>query len=250
MNTSTTESSQCPVDPARIDVAALNTFTYGLYVVTTSDGEHHNGLVVNTVVQVAAEPCEVSVSINKNSYTCELIRRSRVFTVCVLEQQTPLEFIGRFGFRSGRDVDKFQGVRWHPGSNGCPVLEEWTLAVVEANVLTEVDCGSHVTFVGRVTAAHQTGSGAPLTYAYYHEVKGGKTGKGAANYAASQAGGKRKERQEKMRKYVCAVCGYVYDPEVGDPENGIAPGTPFEKLPDDWVCPVCGAGKDQFEPGE
>ncbi|MBN1496739.1 MAG: rubredoxin [Spirochaetes bacterium] len=53
-----------------------------------------------------------------------------------------------------------------------------------------------------------------------------------------------------MKKYVCSVCGYVYDPEVGDPDSGTKPGTPFEKLPDDWVCPQCGVGKDQFEPYE
>lgn len=252
MNESNTGGSGCPIDPTKVDLAALNTLTYGLYILTTAAGERHNGLVVNTVVQVAAEPCEVSVSINKQSYTCELLKRSRVFAVCVLEQETPLDFVGRFGFRSGRETDKFQGVRWYRGENGCPLLEERTLATIEATVVAEVDCGSHMIFIGRVTAARQIKTGIPLTYAYYREVKGGRTGKGAATYAASRVGEEkaRDERQGKMRKYVCAVCGYVYDPEAGDPDNGIAPGTPFEKLPDTWVCPVCGAGKDQFEPGE
>jgi len=56
------------------------------------------------------------------------------------------------------------------------------------------------------------------------------------------------DRRTKMQKYTCQVCGYVYDPAVGDPENGVAPGTSFEDLPADWVCPVCGADKSQFEP--
>ncbi|MBM3314707.1 High molecular weight rubredoxin [candidate division WOR-3 bacterium] len=246
------EPARCPVDPGRVDLAALNTLTYGLYVVTSRDGERRSGLVANTVVQVAGDPCEISVSINKSSLTHELVRKSGRFAVSVLEQETPLEFVGRFGFRSGRETDKLAGVRWHDGAGGCPLLDDHTLATIEARALTAVDCGSHTTFIGQVTDSRIVKPGTPLTYAYYHEVKGGRTGRGAATYEASRSGEGRvkAERKTKMRTYVCTVCGYVYDPENGDLDNGVAPGTPFEKLPDEWVCPVCGAGKDQFEPGE
>jgi len=172
----------CPIDSGHIDLAALNSITYGLYVVTARDSERRNGLVVNTVVQVAGEPCQVSVSVNRASLTHELVMTSGAFAVSVLEQDTPLEFIGRFGFRTGRTYDKFERVRFHDGATGCPLLDEYTLAHIEARVRTAVDCGSHTTFIADVVASAKVKPGLPLTYEYYHKVKGGKTGKGAPTY--------------------------------------------------------------------
>jgi len=242
--------AHCSVDPSRIDFAALNAVTYGLYVVTARDGERRNGCVINTLVQVALTPCQVSVSINKANLTHELIMKTGRFAVAVLERDTPMTFIGAFGFRSGRDADKFAAVRYRDGLTGCPLPADYTLAVIEANVRTAVDCGSHTTFIADVVASETVQPGVPLTYAYYHEVKGGKTGKNAPTYAATQAAEKAqpKERKETVKKHVCQVCGYVYDPAAGDPDNGVPAGTDFEQLPADWVCPVCGAGQDQFEP--
>jgi len=239
----------CEVDRSRVDLAAFNTITCGLYVVTARDGEQRNGCVVNTVVQVAGEPCQVSVSVSKANLTHEFISRTGQFAVSVLEQDTPLPFIGILGFRSGREYDKLAHVGYRDGLTGCPLLTEHTLAVIEAKVRTAVDCGSHTTFIADVVASELVRAGDPLTYAYYHEVKGGKTGKNAPTYGASAAarGVQVPERSKTMRKYVCQVCGYVYDPGAGDPDNGVPAGTSFEKLPEDWVCPVCGAGKDQFE---
>jgi rubredoxin/flavin reductase (DIM6/NTAB) family NADH-FMN oxidoreductase RutF len=236
------------IDPKQIDPNALNTLTYGLYVLASADAGRLNGAIVNTVVQVAGQPCQVSVSINKNSLTHEFIARSGVFSVAVLEQETPMPFIGIFGFHTGREFDKFGKVKHQVGVTGAPLLEEHTLATIEAKVRTAVDCGSHTTFIGDVVAGRIVKPGLPLTYAYYHQVKGGKTGKGAPSYGQDMPGIDKEKRSNQMKKYVCAVCGYVYDPAVGDPDSGVAAGTPFEKLPDDWVCPVCGASKDQFEP--
>jgi flavin reductase (DIM6/NTAB) family NADH-FMN oxidoreductase RutF/rubredoxin len=239
----------CPIDRGRIDLAALGTLTYGLYVVTARDGNRRNGLVVNTVVQVAGEPCQVSVSLNKASLTHEMIVKTGVFGVSVLEQDAPLPFIGIFGFHSGRDHDKFANARYEDGSTGVPLLAERSLATLEARVRTAVDCGSHTTFIADVVASQLVKPGTPLTYAYYHAVKGGKTGKNAPTFAASMAVAiaENIERSKRMKKYVCQVCGFVYDPAVGDPDSGVPAGTPFEKLPEDWVCPVCGASRDQFE---
>ncbi len=241
--------AHCEIDRTKVDLAALNVITYGLYVLTVRDGDRRNGCIINTVVQVAGEPCQVSVSVSKANMTHEFITRTGVFAVSVLEQETPLPFIGVFGFRSGRDYDKFARAKYRDGLTGCPLLVEHTLAVIEARVRTAVDCGSHTTFIADVVASRLVKPGEPLTYAYYHQVKGGKTGKNAPTYAASMAASVMDdtERSTRMKKYVCAVCGYVYDPAVGDPDNGVPAGTPFEKLPEDWVCPVCGAGKDQFE---
>ena len=86
-----------------------------------------------------------------------------------------------------------------------------------------------------------------MTYAYYHKIKGGKAPKNAPTYIAEDKEKTNNKEEGKMVKYRCKVCGYVYDPEKGDPDSGIEPGTPFDKLPDDWLCPVCGEGKDVFE---
>ena len=242
--------AHCEIDRAKVDLAALNLLTYGLYVITARDDEQRNGCVINTLVQVAGSPCQVSVSVSKANLTHEMIVKTGQFGVAVLEQDTPLPFIGVFGFRSGRDYDKFAHAKYRDGLTGCPLLVEHTLAVIEARVRTAVDCGSHTTFIADVVASELVRTGNPLTYAYYHEVKGGKTGKNAPTYAAGAAGKEVQvpERSKTMKKYVCQVCGYVYDPAAGDPDNGAPAGTPFEKLSADWVCPVCGASKDQFDP--
>jgi len=237
----------------RIDQQALDKFTYGLYLVSSRDGEQRNGLVVNTVVQVALTPTLVSVAINKNSLTNEYIRKSGVFGISVLDKDTPMEFIGRFGFRSGREFDKFEGVNYENGITGVPLITDYAVSLIEARVREMVDCNTHTLFIGEVVAARIIKNTEPLTYAYYHLVKKGKTGKGAPTYRQEKRDVQeiiKKEGSKKMQRYVCTVCGYVYDPATGDPENGIPAGTPFENLPADWVCPVCGAAKDQFEPEE
>jgi rubredoxin len=112
-------------------------------------------------------------------------------------------------------------------------------------VTKDVDVGTHTIFVGELAAAGVLREGEPMTYAYYHQVKRGTTPKAAPSYIEETKG-----TASKAARYKCTVCGYVYDPEKGDPESGIAPGTPFEELPEDWVCPVCGAVKDEFEKEE
>jgi ferric-chelate reductase [NAD(P)H] len=175
------------VDRSKIDLAAFNAITYGLYVVTARDGERRNGCIINTAVQVAGEPCQISVSVSKANLTHEFITKAAVFAVSVLEQETPLQFIGTFGFRTGRDYDKFAHAAYRDGLTGCPILTEHTLAAIEGKVRTAVDCGSHTVFVADVVASQVVRQGKPLTYDYYHETKGGKTGKNAPTYAASQA---------------------------------------------------------------
>ena len=179
--------AHCDIDRSRVDLAALNVLTYGLYVLTARDADQRNGCIVNTVVQVAGEPCQVSVSVSKANLTHEFIIRTGIFAVSVLEQETPLPFIGVFGFHSGRNYEKFAHAKYRDGLTSCPLLTEHTLAVIEGKVRTAVDCGSHTTLIADVVASELVRPGVPLTYAYYHEVKGGKTGKNAPTYAASMA---------------------------------------------------------------
>ena len=179
--------AHCEIDRSKIDLAAFNAITYGLYVVTARDGEKRNGCIVNTVVQVAGEPCQVSVSVSKANFTHDMIMKTGQFGVAVLEQDTPLPFIGIFGFRSGRDYDKFAHAQHRDGLTGCPLPTEHTLATIEGQVRTAVDCGSHTTFIADAVASELVRPGVPLTYAYYHEVTGGKTGKNAPTYTARMA---------------------------------------------------------------
>ncbi len=225
-----------------MDLKALYKLGYGLYIVSSKKGERFNGQVANTVFQITSQPPTIAVSINKNNLTYDYIKQSKVFTASILAQDTPLAFIGHFGFKSGRDIDKFKGINYKMGTTKAPVVTDHTLAYLEARLLQEVDAGTHSIFIGEVVGAEVIGEGEPMTYAYYHQVKRGTTPKTAPSYIEEK-----KEAPAKIAKYKCAVCEYVYDPELGDPDGGIEPGTPFEKLPDDWVCPVCGAAKSKFE---
>ena len=226
-----------------MDTKVLHQINYGLYIITSTQGGKFNGQIANTLFQVTSEPPTVAVSINKQNLTHEFIRDSHVFAASILSRDPPLSFIGNFGFKSGRDGDKLAQVSYKIGKTGAPVVLDHTLGYLEVKVINEVDVGTHTIFTGNVVEAETLRSGEPMTYAYYHIVKRGTAPKTAPTYI-------KEEEVKKMAKYRCTVCGYIYDPEKGDPDGGIAPGTPFEEIPDDWVCPVCGAAKSDFEKEE
>jgi len=234
---------------AELDPRALWSCSYGLYVVTSCYEGRANGQIANTVIQVTAEPPRIAVAISKDNYTHEFISKSGVFAVSVLSVTTPMPFIGRFGFRTGKEFDKLPGIEQEEGVTGCPVVTENAVSVFEGRVRDRVDAGTHTVFIADVVSGRVISEGKPLTYAEYHAMKG-KAPKNAPTYRGAEVGeDKKKVKGEgKMQRYVCNVCGYVYDPEEGDPDNGVPAGTPFEELPDDWVCPVCGATKDEFSP--
>ena len=225
-----------------MNLKALYKLSYGLYVVSSRKGDKLNGQIANTVFQITSEPPTIAVSINKNNLTHEFIKDSRVFTASILSQDTPLPFIGHFGFKSGREIDKLEGINYKIGETQAPVVIDNALAYLEARVIQEVDVGTHTIFIGELVGADVIREGETMTYAYYHQVKRGTTPKTAPSYIEDK-----KEVTPKIAKYKCKVCGYIYDPELGDPDGGIKPGTPFEKIPDTWVCPVCGAAKSEFE---
>jgi len=222
---------------------ALHKISYGLYIVASRKEDSINGQICNTVFQVTSEPAKIVISINKLNFTHEFIQESNVFTVSILSKDTPLKFIGHFGFKSGRDTDKFKGINYKLGRTGAPIVLDNAVAYLEAGVTNEVDAGTHTIFIGKVVDAEILTDEEPMTYAYYHIIKRWATPKTAPTYIK----GEKQKEGERTTKYRCTVCGYIYDPEKGDPESGIKPGTPFEELPDDWVCPICGATKDQFE---
>lgn len=228
-----------------LDTKAMYALSYGLYVVAAKDGDRINGQVANTVFQISAEPITVAVSINKQNLTHELISASGKFAVSILAKETPLEFIGRFGFRSGRDFDKFAGVHWTTSPAKLPYLDENTVACLEASVVNRVDVHTHTLFIGTVTDAKVMSSADTMTYAYYHQIKRGTTPKTAPTYQ-KEAEPTLTGKPSTAKKYQCSVCKYIYDPEQGDPVQNVPPGTPFEKLPEEWRCPICGAPKESF----
>jgi len=211
-------------------------------VVGSRKGDKLNGQVANTVFQVTSEPPTIAVIINKNNLTHQFIKASKVFSASVLSRETPLSFIGHFGFKSGRDIDKLEGINYKIGETQAPVVIDNTIAYLEVKVIQEIDVGTHTIFIGELVGAEVIREGECMTYDYYHQVKRGTTPKTAPVYVDEK-----KVEAIKAPKYRCTVCGYIYDPELGDPDGKIKPGTPFEELPDDWVCPVCGASKDKFE---
>jgi len=226
---------------------ALHKIGYGVYIVSSRSGDKFNGQIANAIFQITAEPPTIAISINKQNLTHEFISNSKVFSVSILVKDTPLKFIGDFGFKSGRQGNKFEGVTFKTGKVGAPIVLDNTLAYLEAELIDQLEVGTHTVFVGKVVDAEILKPGEPMTYAYYHDVKKGTSPKSAPTYLKEEDSRIKKEDVGKMQKYVCKVCGYVYDPKDGDPDNGIKPDTAFESLPDTWVCPICNAAKDQFE---
>lgn len=225
----------------RMNLKTFYKISYGLYVVSSKKDNRLNGQIANTVFQITAEPPVIAVSINKQNLTYEFVRESKVFAVSILSKETPMRFIGHFGFKSGRELDKFKDLNYKLGITGAPVVIDNSVGYLEAEVINQIDVGTHNLFIGKVVDAEILIDMEPMTYDYYHKVKRGKAPITAPTYI------KEEKKVRKMDKYVCTVCGYVYDPEVGDPDSGIKPGIPFDELPDNWTCPVCGAGKDAFE---
>jgi len=232
-----------------MDPRTLHKISYGIYVVCSKNEEKINGQIANAIFQVTSDPPVLAISINKQNLTHDFIEKSKNFSISILSEKTPMKFIGTFGFKSGRDIDKFKDVEYKLGKTKSPLVLDNALACIEAKVIDKIDVGTHTIFIGKVEDAEILSEEKPMTYEYYHKVKGGVSPKTAPTYN-SMVDKETKKEEEKMDKYVCTVCGYVYDPEKGDPDGGIAPGTKFEDIPDDWVCPVCGVGKNDFKKEE
>jgi flavin reductase (DIM6/NTAB) family NADH-FMN oxidoreductase RutF/rubredoxin len=226
-----------------MDPKSLYRIGYGMYVIGAHKGDKINAQIANTLFQISSEPPTLAVSINKKNLTHEYIRDSQAFAAAVLNIDTPLAFIGQFGFKSGRDINKFEGVNYKTGSTGSPIVLDNTVSYLEVKVSQEVDAGTHSIFIGQVVEGEVLNDKKTLTYEYYQQVKRGTTPKTAPSYVEIK---KEAPAPPPAAKYKCQVCGYIYDPVAGDPDGGIKAGTPFEAIPDSWTCPVCGADKSQF----
>jgi flavin reductase (DIM6/NTAB) family NADH-FMN oxidoreductase RutF/rubredoxin len=227
-----------------MNLKAVQKICYGLYIISSKKDNRINGQIANTVFQITSDPPTMAVSINKQNLTGEYIAESKVFSVSILSKEAPMALIGGFGFKSGRDINKFEDVKYKEGTTGAPVVTDYTVGYLDCEVIGTTDVGTHNIFIGKVVDCDTFSDLVePMTYAYYHEIKGGKSPKTAPTYVKEEES---RAKPAVSGKYRCKVCGYLYDAEKGDPDAGITPGTPFEALPDDWVCPLCGAPKSEF----
>lgn len=221
-----------------IDKKAFRSMSYGLYVIGAKSEDGKAGCVVNTLQQVTSEPLQVSVALNKENATTQAVRRSGRFTAACLSEAATMELIGVFGFHTSADTDKFAQCAVAEDSFGVPYVNEQTCARFSAKVVQEVDLGTHMLFVGEVEEAEAVPDAEPpMTYAYYHAVKGGKTPPKASSYlgegpAAPKAAESAADGAKPKYAWRCTICGHI---EYVD------------ELPDDFVCPICGMGKEMFE---
>ncbi len=161
---------------------ALYKITYGLYVVSAEAEGKSSGCVVNTLQQVTSKPVRLSVAVNKDNLTCELTRKAGRFAAVALDQRANLAFIGRFGFRSGRDLEKYEGASTAKDAAGMPYCWENACARYSCRVIDTVDLGTHMLFVGEAEEMEVLSENEPLTYGYYRTVIKGGTPKNAPSY--------------------------------------------------------------------
>ena len=197
-----------------IDTKAFRSMNYGMYIISTKRGDELVGCVVNTFQQVTSKPARVSVAINKENYTAGAVLEAGRFEATVLSESASMELIGRFGFKTSAEIDKFAETPHSFDEAGVP-------------------------FVTEGAVAHIGASEPPMTYAYYHQVKGGKTPPKASSYeekadepaVATEAGAPQEDAKPRSG-WRCMICGYVVE---------------MDELPDDFTCPMCGMGRDMFE---
>lgn len=223
--------------------------SYGLYLVTARNQDKMAGYVANTVFQVTSQPPKFGISCNKDNYSAEIIRESGSFAFSVLGEKASAGLIGDFGYRSGRETDKFRSVTHISAETGSPIVTDGCLAWFDCRITDTVDVGSHLLFIGEALASGILDpQGNPLTYAYYREVMKGFSPKNAPTYVDKNLITAGAESQDTLNElWQCQLCHFTYETEKGDPISGIAPGTRFEDLPDDWCCPICGADKTMFD---
>ena len=200
---------------AKNENAALFKIGYGLYVLTTNDGEKDNGCIVNAVMQITNTPNKVAVAINKQNYTHDAVMKTNKLNVNCIAESAPFSLFQNFGFRSGRDADKLEGVAFERSNNGIAVLKDNINAYMSLWVESTVDLDTHTLFICFVTQMDELSDERTMTYTYYQDNV------------------KPKPQPQKKKGYVCKICGYVHE---GD------------ELPEDFICPLCKHPASDFEP--
>lgn len=232
-----------------MDIQSFFKVTYGLYIISSSNGDKLNGHISNTVFQVSADPARFAIATHKENLTTDYIKKSRAFSISILQQDVDLNFLGPWGFNSGREVDKFSSCNYKTGKSGAPIVLDKSIAYIDCEVDAEIDTGSHILFIGKSLDAEVLNDQAsPLTYQYYRDVIKGLSPENAPTYTDKSKLAETEVLDEQtLKKYQCIICGYIYDPAEGDAPKSIPPGTSFDDIPDNWTCPICGVGKEEFK---
>ncbi len=197
-----------------MDQKAMFKLSYGLFVLTAKDGEKDNGCIVNTVTQVTSEPNRITVAVNKNNFTHDMIVKTGLFNVTILSEKSKFETFKHWGFQSGRDVDKLQEITYSRSENGLIYVPDGANAYLSAKVKDMTDLGTHTLFLADVTDAVLLSEDESVTYSYYQR-----------NIKPAPA--------PKKKGFVCTVCGYIYEGDT---------------LPADFICPLCKHPASDFVP--
>ena len=197
-----------------MDKNALFKLSYGLFVLTAKQDGKDNGCIINTVQQVTSDPMRISITVNKANLTHDMVLATGEFNVSVLTEDAVFWIFQHYGFQSGRDVDKFANLPEARTANGIRFVEGCTNAVISGKVIQTVDCGTHTLFIADVTEAKVLDSVPSVTYQYYFDHI------------------KPKPEPAQQGKWVCKICGYVYEGDT---------------LPPDFICPWCKHGVEDFE---
>lgn len=204
-----------------MDTKSVYKISYGLYVLTASQGDKDNGCIINTLSQLTSSPIQISVTVNKANLTHDMIKTTGVFNVSVIDTSADFSLFRHFGFQSGKNAQKFgtpDSYKFLPcyADNGVIYVKSGANAFLSGKVVNEIDLGTHTMFIAEMTGGEVLSDKPSMTYEYYQQ-----------NVKPKPA-----QTAEKKSGWVCKVCGYIYE---------------GEKLPDDFVCPVCKHGREDFE---
>lgn len=194
--------------------AVMFKLTYGLFVLTAKDGGKDNGCIINTAMQVTAEPNRIMIVVNKQNYTHDMIMKTKEFNVSMIDTDADFELFKHFGFQSGRDVDKMSGVSFSRSENGVAYLNEMVNGYISGRVISTTDLGSHTMFLADVVDGDVLSDAESVSYSYYHKNI------------------KPAPQPVKKKGWICKICGYVYE---------------GEELPPDFICPICKHPASDFE---
>lgn len=198
-----------------MDKKAMYNLTYGLFILTARDGEKDNGCIVNTVGQVTSSPNRIAVTVNKENYTHDMIVKTGIFNVSILTEKSSFETYKHWGFQSGKEVNKAEGIDFYRSDNGLIFLGKETNAYLSAKVVSTMDLGTHTMFLADVTEAVVLSEIPSVTYQFYQDHI------------------KPKPKPEKRKGFICTVCGYIYEGDI---------------LPEDYICPICKHPASDFKP--
>lgn len=204
----------------------LRKISYGVYIITSMDGERPTGCTANSVMQVTSSPATIAVSINHNNFTNECIKKANKFAISILSETSNPSIIRTFGYKSGKDMNKFDGVSYELKKN-LPVIKD-SCGYIICNVIDKMETETHTVFLGEVIDGDVfNDSGQVMTYAYYQKVIKGKSPKNAPTYLPDEG----KKQDVSTSKYECQICGYIFEGEA---------------MPQDFKCPLCGQSAEYF----